>query len=272
MRTFTTRAHGMHLRASDFGGHVLSWIARGREQLFCVPTERMAPGVAIRGGIPVIFPQFATRGSGQRHGFARLLGWEPGMLDAPGTRSFALVDSAATRRAWPHGFRLGLEARLAPDRLTVSLEVRNTGSDPFSCTLALHTYLQVEDAAKARLEGLQDHAYMDATRDDAQGSDPGPVTFEREIDRLYPGATQPLRLAEESQLREIRMTGFRDVVAWNPGPSKASAIPELEPGDHRRFVCVEAACAATPLLLSPGERWRGSQEIVLLEPPGNPVA
>ncbi len=46
------------------GAHVLSWIpAGGTEQLYLSPQSEFSLGQAIRGGVPVCFPQFATRGS-----------------------------------------------------------------------------------------------------------------------------------------------------------------------------------------------------------------
>ena len=61
------------------GGHVVSWIPAGAdEQLYLSPAaglEALQSGQAIRGGVPVIFPQFAERGDGMRHGFARVSSW-----------------------------------------------------------------------------------------------------------------------------------------------------------------------------------------------------
>ncbi|HEX6371728.1 MAG TPA: hypothetical protein VF006_22595, partial [Longimicrobium sp.] len=42
------------------GAHVASWVpAGGTEALFVSRAATFAPGKAIRGGVPVIFPQFA---------------------------------------------------------------------------------------------------------------------------------------------------------------------------------------------------------------------
>ena len=63
------------------GGHVLSWKPTGgAEQLYLSPRSEYVPGKAIRGGVPVCFPQFAERGPLPKHGFARTLPWE---LDRP---------------------------------------------------------------------------------------------------------------------------------------------------------------------------------------------
>eukprot|EP01137_Pigoraptor_chileana_P032556 Opistho-2@22113 len=59
------------------GAHVLSWIpAGGEEQLYVSPRTAYASGQAVRGGVPVCFPQFAERGPLQKHGFARTKPWQ----------------------------------------------------------------------------------------------------------------------------------------------------------------------------------------------------
>ena len=59
------------------GAQVLSWRPDdGRERLF-VSTRAVFDGkAAIRGGMPVIFPQFGERGALQKHGFARNQSWQ----------------------------------------------------------------------------------------------------------------------------------------------------------------------------------------------------
>src|SRR5450830_1072291 len=59
------------------GAHVCSWIpANGTEQLFLSNQSEFREGVAIRGGVPVIFPQFAGLGTLPKHGFARTAPWK----------------------------------------------------------------------------------------------------------------------------------------------------------------------------------------------------
>src|SRR6478735_9573563 len=59
------------------GAHVTSWAtADGRERLFLSERAVLAPGKAIRGGVPIVFPQFSGRGTLPKHGFARVLPWE----------------------------------------------------------------------------------------------------------------------------------------------------------------------------------------------------
>jgi glucose-6-phosphate 1-epimerase len=56
-----------------YGAHLVSWKGSdGRQRLFCSAASVLDGSKAIRGGVPVIFPQFAEQGAGMRHGFARV--------------------------------------------------------------------------------------------------------------------------------------------------------------------------------------------------------
>ena len=64
-----------------YGAHLVSWKAASstgaapQERMFMSRLSALDGSRALRGGVPVIFPQFAERGSGMRHGFARVSTW-----------------------------------------------------------------------------------------------------------------------------------------------------------------------------------------------------
>src|SRR5437868_6675093 len=62
------------------GAHLSEWTPRGQRPVLFVSSKSLyAPGKAIRGGIPVIFPWFGARSdgkSGPAHGFARSMEWQ----------------------------------------------------------------------------------------------------------------------------------------------------------------------------------------------------
>ncbi|MSQ98402.1 MAG: D-hexose-6-phosphate mutarotase, partial [Xanthomonadales bacterium] len=76
--------------------------------------------------------------------------------------------------------------------------------------------------------------------------------------RVYRVAPQDLEVREHDRSMAVRATGFPDTVVWNPGIT-ARSLTDLEPGGETRMLCVEAAAAATPVVLAAGARWRGSQ-------------
>ena len=247
------------------GGQVLGWTPAGSavSRLWLSPAYRCGPGAAIRGGIPVIFPQFSDRGPLPKHGVARDRAWRALVAGAhPGLSAgceLELRDDAATRELWPRAFRLGLRVTAFATALDVELEVRNTGDEPLSFTAALHSYLTVGGAG-ASIRGLEGLPAEDNAAGRAAVTMPdAPLDALEERDVAVRGATGPVVL-DDADLGPLTVTatGFTDVVVWNPGPGHGLAdVPE---GAERGFVCVEPALL-TPEHLAPGGLWRGSTRL-----------
>jgi len=255
------------------GAHLLSWrTADGRERLYLSPTTRSGPGQAVRGGVPVIFPQFSQRGpdtSLPRHGFARARAWHalPSPAGPGAAVMLRLVDDDATRAIWPQAFELTLGVRLQGEQLGIELACTNTGSSSFAFSAALHSYFAVDRIDSTRLDGLQGTRFLDTTGDREQVDAAPAVAFDgQEIDRIHWGVGErALTLRTPTAALRIESDGFDDAVVWNPGPHKAAALNDLGRGDEAHFVCVEAAAIGAPPRLAPGERWRGAQKLSALD-------
>jgi glucose-6-phosphate 1-epimerase len=269
-------ADGAGVRVLPYGAHVVSWsptpAAPGgaAERLFVSERSAYRPGAAVRGGIPVIFPQFAAKGPFVRHGFARTRPWtavEAGRApDGAAEAAFALADDAETRALWPHAFRCALTVRAAAAWLEVTLAVENPGPEPFAFTGALHTYLRLGDVGRARVRGLEDAGYRDQAAGGTSGAaERAPLQMRGEVDRVYTGAlaTGAVEVDDPALARRTRVTGvgFPDVVVWNPGAALAAGMADLEPGGWERMLCVEAAAVGRPVVVAPGERWVGRQRV-----------
>jgi glucose-6-phosphate 1-epimerase len=263
-----TAGDGARAEVYLHGAHVTSWRPAGADgdRLFLSARSAFAAGGAIRGGIPVSFPQFAAQGPLPNHGFARVMAWtlvragrQP---DGSARAVLRLVDSDVTRQIWPHPFALELIVKVSGRTLDVGLVVANPGPGDFSFTAALHTYLDVREVARTTVHGLTGADY----RDKASGRDDcveraDLLRIDGEVDRVYRCAPQPLVVNAPDRALAIRSTGFPDTVVWNPGPARAAALADLDPGGEARMLCVEAALAASPLILSPGARWQGTQTL-----------
>lgn len=258
----------VQLRAADgaraevylHGAHVSSWVpAGGQERLFLSEKAEFRPGAAIRGGIPVIFPQFASEGPLPKHGFARSMSWE--LVDQQEAEvRLRLKTSEATQAIWPALFQAEVVVGVCSSSLSVALEVLNTGDDTLSFTAALHTYLRVEDIASTGVEGLQGVRYRDHVDGNRDKVEPGPrIRFQEEVDRTYFDAPSRLLVREPHRLLQVCSEGFPDAVVWNPGPELGAKLGDMEPGGHQRMVCVEAAAIGRPVRLAAGARWRGVQ-------------
>ena len=260
-------ARGATAEVSLHGAHVLSWKpAPGRERLYLSPNASHLPGSAIRGGIPVIFPQFAGRGPLVKHGFARLLEWRfAGLQDATPfgeAAVFELDDTEHTRALWPFRFAARLHVALSVDALQVGLEILNRDEASFAFTAALHTYLRVAKLGAVELDGLESTPFEDSARKSVpMPASSAPVRFDGELDRIYAASPRALRLRDGDSTLQVEAEGFRDTVVWNPGATLAASMGDLGAGEHLRFVCVEAGTVVDPVMLAPGERWLGVQRL-----------
>lgn len=264
------------------GGQLLRWQVEPDVDLLYLSSgagDDADSGRAIRGGVPVCWPQFGAQGPLARHGFARLVPWRVhGRDDTSLLMELTHEDLPDTLRAqWPHAFQLRQKIDLAPGQLTVTLDVTNSDQQPWAFSGALHSYLALDDLSQARLDGLDlPGARMRALAPGLSGDGDGaaqPAAAPRlggAIERVY--TAPPLGDDEGSLERQLTLRtparqltlrqsdSLPDVVLWNPGPD--AALPDLPAGDWARFLCIEAAALAA-ITLEPGEQWLGWQKITL---------
>lgn len=242
------------------GGHITSWtVDGGVERLFLSPKADFSPGAAIRGGTPVIFPQFAGLGPLPKHGFARSRAWELLAAEADWA-TLRLREDAASLAVWPHPFVLDYTVRIDGRQLQMTLTASNPGPGSFSFSAALHTYLRVDDLRTVSVDGLQGLRFSDSANEGKESiQNEALLTFPGEIDRIYFRAAAPVQLQDMT----IEQTGFTDAVAWNPGPEKCAALKDMQPDSYLQFVCIEAAVIEAPVTLQPGQSWTGTQRITI---------
>tara|TARA_B110001452_G_scaffold148979_1_gene124004 strand:+ start:2675 stop:3571 length:897 start_codon:yes stop_codon:yes gene_type:complete len=247
------------------GAHVTSWRpADGEERLFVSSASLFEAGAAIRGGIPICFPQFAGRGPLSKHGFARTSDeWEIESTtsdDEAVCLVLCLSDSAATRAVWPHHFRLRYIVKLSEAELSTDIELTNSGSEPFEFTAALHTYFATPDVEHASIMGLAGLSYEDNAAGGALAVEQAEeVRLAAEVDRAYLDAPGSLTIRHDGAPIELTKRGFRDVVLWNLGADKASSMSDLGPGEWRRYVCLETGAVGSPVRLDGGDVFRAGQ-------------
>ena len=248
------------------GAQVTSWIpAKGGERLYLSEKALLSPGKPIRGGIPVVFPLFADSGPLPKHGWLRATEWVVASHDGSTGVTLRTEETPDSRRLWPHTYDVRLRVELDADSLEVTLIVRNPGADAFGFTSALHSYLAVSDISRAEIRGLYGSPYIDKTANRAIVHDNDRVLgISGETDRIYTGAKPELELIDGESVLRISSRGFPDVVVWNPWIDLAKNIADMRDDDYRRFICVEAAAAAVPIVLRPGDSWEGTQRLELV--------
>lgn len=259
-------ADGARAEVYLHGAHLTSWVpAGGNERIFLSARSEFAPGQAIRGGVPIIFPQFDREGPLPRHGFARVSEWELVSPPSPaGSASFRLQDTPATGAIWPQAFAFTFTVRVGGPTLELTCGVRNTGERAFTFTGALHSYLRVGTLELVSVEGLGGVTFRDKVAGGVTATQPsGSMRIKGETDRVYLNAPDRIEVHEFRRGMVVEKVGFPDIVLWNPG-DKGAKIADLEPGGHRHMLCVEAAAVGTPIHLDPGGEWQGSQRLSAL--------
>ncbi len=261
---------GDTLRVMRHGAQVLSWVSGGQERLYLSPQSTMDGQAAMRGGVPVCFPQFNQRGPMAerlpKHGFARNLPWQ---ADAPVLSADSaqlclhLQDNARTRAWWPQAFALQLHITLRPGALRISLKVHNTDVHPLVFSGALHTYLAVPDVTRAELRGLGGQAEWDAVAN-THASAADTLQFAAEFDRVYAASTQALRLNDQLDIQQS--ASWANTVVWNPAQVLCQSLADMPEDGWRHMLCVEAAQVYEPITLPAGGRWEGWQQLTVTNP------
>lgn len=270
-----------------FGATVTSWQHgdSGVERLF-VSTKAILDGSkAIRGGIPVVFPQFGQpKPQMSQHGFARNSLWtvkEGSVLT--GDESCAVVltlsDSDSTRAVFPHRFVLEYKITLTKCSLTCSLACTNTDSSEWECHTLLHTYLAVPSVHDVRVSGFQGRSYEDKVKGGQVVTGGTELALvDREVDKVFVGAVDaPMNAlslllqgagsdSSSTVTSEIAATldGRRikhDVVFWNAWIDKARALADLGDDDYLRYVCIEPGTVSEFVVVPPGQTLTLSQTL-----------
>lgn len=258
-----TAADGAQITVSLFGAHLLSWkTADGKERLFVSSQTPLDGSKAIRGGVPVIFPQFNVRGPGLRHGFARVSSWRlSGQGDDFLEFSLAPGDiSAEHAQAWPHDFALTLRFKLESDALEMNFSAHNPGREAYPFGVALHTYYDVGQLDATSIDGLQGQQFLDHHNNTRVQESPS-LRFTEKHDRMVE-ATPGVTLNTADATLRLEQQGFQQWVVWNPGKEDAAALVDLADDEYLRFVCIEPA-RIHQQPLEAGATWTGKHRIAV---------
>ena len=265
-----TSPDGAHAEVFEYGAHVSSWkLANGDERLYLSPRSALDGSAAIRGGVPIIFPQFSNEGALPRHGFARTALWAVSDLHDDGESAWAnlqLQDTAATQAIWNQLFSLRFQVKVGGHELEMSLRVTNRGDEPLAFTCALHTYIRVNDIRQTQVEGLRGLRYRISGGDktDVREDNDDVLRIQSEVDRIYLNVPDGLTVREPNRATEVRKQGFADCVVWNPWAEKCAQLKDMPAEGYLNMLCIEAAQIGTPVRLEPGQSWTGVQTLVAL--------
>ena len=283
-----------------FGAHVVSYRS-GKERgevLFMSDLAVKDGSKPIRGGIPLVFPQF---GSGKlmdtSHGFARRSTWRRIPAAEIGSplierevahvvSCFELLPSDIDekfRDVWPKCFRLRYLVTLTEGSLTTELFVRNEDAKTdFEFQALLHTYLNVDNIANVCVRGAEASSYVDQLRGgEMMPPAASPITFQSETDRIYVHPDSELSVEESAANQRILVKTWLhqrapkdaswkknvcNCVVWNPWIAKSKRMSDFGNEEYKRMLCVEPGCVAKWHVCKAGDECVLGQEIRPLPP------
>lgn len=255
--------HGDRAVVLQHGAQLVSWCsADGVEHLYVSPRAMLDGQSAVRGGVPVCFPQFNQRGPLLKHGFARHLPWRLRAVRDDAV-TLGLAHGPVTAAFWPHAFDAQLTVQLTPNAVRASLRAENKGDVPWPFTTALHTYLRMADVRQAELTGLEGASQWDAVLD-VHGVSQGAPRFGAEFDRVYQAPGGPLTLSEAGQPGRLAISqsaSCPQTVVWNPGATLCGRLADLPADGWQQMLCIEAGCIDEAVVLPPAAVWEGWQQL-----------
>ncbi len=239
------------------GAHLISWVpAGGSEVLWLSPDSGFGPGVAVRGGIPLVGPWFGPgrdQAMAVKHGWLRNVRWNLIAASAEGEDVLLSFSTPEDVRALTARLEVRIGAELAVD-LTVTATVR-----ALELEAALHTYLAVGDVREIQISGLEGAPYLDNTRDLAADVMPAELLrLTGSTDRIVE-ATGPVTLTDPVAGRTLvsETRGTSRTVVWNPWDELAKGMDDMPDDSWPGFVCIEPAAAKDGFVaLAPGESHR----------------
>lgn len=243
------------------GAQVLTAEVGGWPLLYCSPLHDPGSRRPARGGVPVLFPQFADRGPHKKHGWARDVEWslvDEQITDGAHWAHWQLELGKDAHPDWPYLARLDLSAKASTDALWFELQITNTGSNAFNWTGGLHPYWAVSDVRKCTITGLTGTVVQDRFN-------PGKKV--EACDRVQPTGNAfeslydtpaPIELTSDHRTLRLSMTGFDQWMIWNPGEMEARHMADIPSGGWQAFICIEPVRASRPYLLEPGDTFVGT--------------
>lgn len=240
-----------------YGAHITSWKVGGEEIMFVSKLAKHDGSRPIRGGVPLVFPQFGP-GPIKQHGFARRCYWtlkETSQDDNVATIVFTLSPNEYTLDMWPNQFLLTYTVKIQGSDITMDFTVKNTSETTYDFTCLLHTYYCLKDVKDVEIKGLTGKKYLDSLLEKKEFTETREsVTIAENVDRIYLDVEWPVSFHNGSKTVSIT-ANVSDCVVWNPWKAKAEAMGDFADTEYFNMVCVEPGAATKAVTLPAGEEY-----------------
>jgi len=246
----------------SFGAQILQVKLGINELLYLSPLSQLDSEQTLRGGIPVLFPQFGNSGSLKKHGFVRDRNWK--LVNEANNQNDLFVEyeyfiAKDHFLDWKHSAKLNLKASVINNVFNITIQIFNTGHSSFEFTGGLHPYFKINSRSVIKINGLESSFFEDSFPE---------ISFElsgdRVIERLY-FSNNDIFFNNGSDNLVIKSKGFESWMIWNPGIDMAKTINDLPDDDWNKFICIEPIIKNNAILLKPNDIFKGELAVELLK-------
>lgn len=235
--------HVKNLSYDPVRAHVTGLDTPFGDLFYLSSASRFGEGEAIRGGVPVIAPWFATFLGDLQHGWARRSVW-----------TVTETEDGFRGELDNEGLSLGIGVRARADGINIRLSIENTADESRQIQLGLHPYFAVENVEQVAVRGLEGLELVDRVSGDTAKAE-GEITFTGLVDAIALDAPE-VRIVDRNRVITVRSAGADSTVVWNPGEKKADSMSDIGVHEWNDFVCVEPALLGAGqegVQLTPGE-------------------
>lgn len=291
-------ASGSVAQVHLYGATVISYIAEGKEHLFCSKLAKLDGTKAIRGGIPLVFPIFGPpelKGSTMpQHGFARCNFWKHVETKPVGDMAVVGVFELLYSRDVTAGCgennpwhketaakdgtdaKLTYEVRVEAKELTCTLTMENVGTTSFDFQALMHTYFRVEDSSAIKIHGLGGYTLKDKVNAENSGKvqsyDEDVTVAGKLVDTVFIHPEDHPTMHATILPTKVRVEGAGQVdesiapvsaVVWNPHVENAAKMSDFGDEEYKEMVCVEPGLIGHQPLLEPGKKATLTQSVLI---------
>ena len=260
------------LKIMLFGAHVTSWKAGGKERLYLSSIAKFDGKAAIRGGVPLVFPQFGQPDKSMpQHGYGRISQWKYEKEATKCTSSSAYVKFTLIREKGVSGwtrasFNACFEVTLTAASMNMKLSY-TTPEELQTPDLLLHTYFAVPDITTFSVKGFKGCTFTDklkpvTNKDEVENREE--CVIGEEVDRIMKGtettAIGDILLMDNSKpfMKTTKatyvvntdnteaQTGVENdkCVFWNAWINKSKKTGDLDDDAYKTYVCIEPLSSA----------------------------
>lgn len=250
------------LKHISFGAQILQVKLGINELLYLSPLSQIGTKQTLRGGIPVLFPQFGNFGNLKKHGFVRDLNWKLVNEENNQNGLFVEYEYVIAKNHfldWKHSAKLNLKASVINNVFNITIQILNIGDSSFEFTGGLHPYFKINSRSTIKINGLESSSFEDSFPEIRFE-----LSSERVIERLY-FTNNDIFFNNGSDNLVIKSKGFESWMIWNPGMDMAKSINDLPDDDWNKFICIEPIIKNNAILLKPNEIFKGELVVELLK-------